>query len=95
MKHLRVTVRRFTAYKHLAEKLISDLQRRRDLEAAPQARKFCGFLDTKSRFSLFFTLWNALRWLLGKAIIDPTPFQAHYQRVLKCFHKGIVKTLAK
>ena len=36
-------VRGFTAYKHLAEKLISDLQRRRDLEAAPQARKFCGF----------------------------------------------------
>jgi hypothetical protein len=30
---------------------------------------------------LFFTLWNALRWLLGKAIIDPTPFEAHYQRV--------------
>ncbi len=44
---------------------------------------------------MFFTLWNALRWLLGKAIIDPTPFEAHYQRVLKCFHKGIVKTLAK
>ena len=77
-----MTVRGFTTHKHLAEKLISDLQRRRDLEAAPQARKFCGFLDTKSRFSLFFTLWNALRWLLGKATIEirhHLSFEAHYQ----------------
>ena len=62
------------------------------------------FLRPEITFFFVFKLWNALRCLLDKAIIDPTCVETRFggtlldsrgYTVLKCFHKGIVVTLAK
>jgi len=44
------------------------------LKLRRRPENFAGFETQITIISLFFALWNALRWLLGKAIIGPTTF---------------------